>query len=314
MSHTYGLYQDTVDGSIEPYNLYPATDALMGAENWLLRNIPKNQKIVIILAEEHAITTDVALRQAVLSAHVKQFWHDPQLSFAFGYEQPHNIYAPDIMADNRRLTETFVKMSGLGESKETNQQLFEFCLAHGIQIAFNDIADYQKQNGDHVVDQNDEFTRGIIAEHAPHLLDGPEEIVRESAQSNMTDGLILSNLAIVKNAIRHMEKTQSRIYIQDCGVTHALGDKYHLNYSDSLAQLFRDAGYAVITLIPSLQKFIPNEALENEHIIFSTGLHRTNSQTPDLLQTIDYQSFGLLSNPKNYILPHEKPKRELGLR
>lgn len=302
------LYQDTVDCTIEPYNLYPVVDALMSAENWLLKNIPKGQKVVLILAEDHRVMTDVALRQAVLSAHVKQFWHDPTCRFAFGFEGPHNKYAPDIMINSQKLLEKVAEDPDLSYQKETNRQLFAFCLEHGIDTRFNDIADYKDDNGNDIIDQNDPLTRDIIANSKTALLD-EDDIIRESDYLSTTLGLTLSNMAIVENAKTHIRETQSRLYIQDCGFTHALGDKGELAYKDSLAYLFRNAGFAVITLIPSLRKFVPSDALNNEHIIFSESLIQSKTQTKETWETIDDQSLGLLTDPSAFILPHERPAK-----
>lgn len=198
-------YQNLIDCEIEPYNIYPIVESLMSAENWLLKNIPSNQKIVLILAEKHDATIDIAIHQAILGAHTAQFHHNAALNFAFGTEQPHNLYAPHITQNSKKLIQEFVKDPPVDCLPVPNKRLMQFCLDHNISTRFNDIADYSNGNDDYIIDQSDQFSRDIIQNYNPSLLDN-DDIIRTSEYKSDALGLTLSNLAIVQKAKQHIKE------------------------------------------------------------------------------------------------------------
>jgi hypothetical protein len=82
-----------VDCSQNPYDLRPAVNAIMAAQNWILDRLPKGQKLIIIMGEYHRRFLHTHLREAVLRALDQQKECDPKRSFAYGVELPSNFHS-----------------------------------------------------------------------------------------------------------------------------------------------------------------------------------------------------------------------------
>ena len=282
-------HQVTIDVEDNRLDLRPIVQAIMAAENWILDRIPEDQKLVVILGEDHSLMWHTALQQAVISAHLAAAERRKGRNFAFGYELPHNNAVSAASDDNPDWAD------------EGNKNLFRFCLEQGVNLQFNDVSHYQ-DGYDLVFDQQDAFTRDIIAKHAPESLD--QKLYRLTANHNYSAGLKLSNIAMVAKAGEHMQRTDARIYLQDCGYSHALGDyDFKHSYDDSLAAFFKRAGFAVLTVFPSIDHYpddIPDVAFCFENIVGIEGFHSSElaqATTQEIWDDMDKHSGGILKDP-----------------
>ena len=282
-------YQVTVDVEDNRLDLRPIVRAIMTAENWILDRIPEDQKLVVILGENHSLMWHTALQQAVISAHLAAAERREGRNFAFGYELPHNGVVIATSDDNLKWTD------------EGNKNLFRFCVEQGVNLQFNDASHYQDEY-DLVFDQQDAFTRDIIAKHAPKSLD--KKFYRQAENHSFSAGLRLSNMVIAAKASEHMERTGARVYLQDCGLSHALGNRDIKHpYDDSLAAFFKRAGFAVLTVFPSIDHDpddIPDVAFYFENIIGIEGFHSSelvHATTQKIWEDMDKHSGGILKDP-----------------
>ncbi len=252
-----------VDYSASPsrYDLRPAVKAIMAAENWLLSRQP-DQKLVIIIGESHGHIIPSFLQMAVLKAHLEQRAAHP---FAYGCEQVHEMvthYIPSLSAeddpDGRLVMASYNSDTENSQSFWEHRALFGLCLSHHISVSFNDVSyfttfdAYPNDDLRSIIDQADPLTRQLVVEQFPHLV-GKEILRMHEKNGPDPEGMALSNAAIVKNAIEHIERTQSQIYIQQCGVSHVMGETRKtrdFKYEDSLTALFFKQGFSVLPVFP----------------------------------------------------------------
>lgn len=239
-----------IDCSKRPYDVRPFVRNIMKAQNWILKRLPENVPLVIVVGEVHNFPSHIAAQQMLLHSLQRQQRKLHERTFIFGWEHPHNYRAQTnerfnlnlprdhIEADDPdgKLTlETFIDAPDHILSPFSKKTLARFCLKNKISCSFNDLAQLQK-GSEILIDQNDPPSHEIVKKYAPDHLG-----INVFRTSNLNDdalGIHLSNHAIVDNARAHQKRSQSRIIVQQCGI-------YHL---EELSDLFREAGYTVLSV------------------------------------------------------------------
>ena len=248
-----------IDCTANPHDLRPAIAAVMAAESALLQKLEPEQRLVVLLGEFHEFQAHKVLQKALLMEHVSQAKTHPDRSFAMGYEGAHNFKMEvadinDEDPDGRIAMDLFC--SGKIDVSERNGscEVFDYCRKQNISVAFNDVAVAFNAHEVALLDQNDPFTGGLVKRHRPHL--AGKKIYRESLPwaSSDVNGMALSNLAMVENAMAHMERTKAKIYIQLCGSNHIAGDKDdRIPFKDSLSAQFEARGFTILPVMPTFE-------------------------------------------------------------
>lgn len=289
---------ETVDCFLNPWDLRPAINAIMEAQNWILDRLPPHKPLVILIGERHDHQTHALLQQAVLENLYLQNLRWRKRTFAFGFEAAHNFVSSSLGTVETDFHGQAI-ITGFNAIAEKQEELvshyadtFKFCLRNNISVQFNDIA--SKRNDDvSIIDQTDAFSRKIIEKYAPNLLS--KEILRSHPSSNLTDGVMLSNHAIVENAIAHMRSTRAKIYVQHAGTGHIAGyTPVDVRYNDSLCMRFMEQGFAVLPIIPRYEidkNYIPEDA--NQILKHSI---RIENMAQSSVHKIDYESVKRLVN------------------
>lgn len=262
--------------SEEPFNIRPILDAIMNAQNWILDRLPADQKLVILLPEDHDTHIQMLLQQAIIRMLADQRDKDPKRSYAFGYETAHNKFFKNrksyTVADDQRTIDllTRVTLADHEEALIPLKALFTTCRDTKTSLGLNDVATKRPAEGSKRlvdIDQSNPLTRDLIEKHAPQYLgiDIPRATQFWDAGVPLAEGMRLSNLMMVENALRHVERTNSRIYVQHAGIAHVMGFKKKLfdygesyKYDDSLAALFQARGFSVLPVICTYQSFKHN--------------------------------------------------------
>lgn len=227
----------------DPFDLRPVVKAIMDAENMILDRIPPDQKLVILMGEDHSCQTHTLLLQALLQAH-KQAAHPT----ALGLEGSHNIdwLNEPLPPDDSETT--------------SGAALLRFCKTQKVDVRFNDLARGEKLSPDGttfqqtaILDRGDEMTENIIFRHASLSYDD----LPIHCESLL--GIALRNIGIVENAISHNKKSDARIYVQHCGRGHVFGSRSDGHpYKASLTSLFHRHGFAVLAVCSYDDDFIDN--------------------------------------------------------
>ncbi len=268
-----------VDCREKPYDLRPALNAIMAAENWILERIPPEQKLVIVIGENHIAQSHALLQSTLLKQHSQKMRAKNAPKFAYGMEYPSNFlqeynkytqafgYPTDIerfhkesnlngSMDHLKAMLNFIKM-------ESAKNILELCLKEKIPTGFNDIAiarSYFNYGIMDPIDQTDSLTKNLVQEHYPHLAGKNIGRVEDP-------GINLRNLAMVENAMAHMEQTDSKVYIQHCGAHHIAGfDRIEETYTYSLTKLFQERGVAVLPVFlefAATKEVLPDAAAES---------------------------------------------------
>ncbi|PZO79074.1 MAG: hypothetical protein DI626_11690 [Micavibrio aeruginosavorus] len=253
----------TVDCSAAPFDLRPALDAIMTAENWILDRMPESRKLVIVFGECHSYQTHQFLQQAVLLRHKEQAARDPQKSFAYGYEfekkfwrrYPHNIDLHTEFAtiqwerglnlenDYPEIYLSAYQKLAKSHDLQGSQPLIALCQREGISVSFNDAASrINLESMRSIIDADDPQVRRIIAEHPA--------LPRGEMYSIGADGMYLRNIAIAENAMEHIGQTDAKIYIQHCGQDHVQGNPdRNMPYGQSLCAQFRQKNVDVLSVV-----------------------------------------------------------------
>ncbi len=257
----YALPIHLVDCQDNPFDLSPAVNAIMKAENWLLERMPDDQPLVIIMGEIHEMASHVALQQAVLKAHLEQLQDKPQRTFSFGAESPKTENNDDFVSE--------FDMSCRKNNEDANLaniHLYNFLSRHKISFSNNDIPYFWTERGLVIDTDESEFAQYIVKKYAPAEMQD-RAIYRQSDYRDSSLGIALSNRAIVENALVHLERSQSKIYIQKTGLSHVFGEGCCCHkFEDSLVNRFEEAGCTVLPVFPALPDFswetnIPEEAI-----------------------------------------------------
>ena len=263
-----------IDNSQSPLDLRPVVAAIMEAENWILERIPPDKKIVLIAGEVHNDYMHSFLWQALLKAHALQRAQNSDLSFALGYERPKNYtFEKSAMAGEKTFSPN--TQGYKVERVRKYEDLRDLAAKENISMSSNDISVIPKPRlvkykifGKTVlnetvimsyINQDDPFSKSIVEKYRPDLLG--KEVLRSSPVPRILDpkkefferdGIELSNCAIVVNAIAHMQETNVRIYIQQCGQYHATGFRTAGSkaYAKSLSRKFQEAGCHVLPILP----------------------------------------------------------------
>lgn len=236
-----------VDCSERPYDLRPALQAITSAENWFLERIPAEQTLVVLIGEDHPYQSHTFLQTALLKDHARKLQEKEFPAFAFGIEVPNNILqnhnertepSSDPHSPERHLDAIFGEQSIAPSTK----MFLQTCSEQSISVNFNDIATKDLRYSHSVIDQTDQSARAIVRKYYSDLKG--KAVPREFCNDGQEFGIKLSNLAIVENAINHMQRPDAkgtRIYIQNCGALHVTG----------LTDLFQKRGFAVLPVFLS---------------------------------------------------------------
>ncbi len=253
----------TVDCTDAPYDLRPALDAIMEAENWILERMPEDRKLVIVFGEGHSYQTHQFLQQALLLRHKEQAQEKPERSFAYGYEFEKKFWKRcPRNSQIQKEFETLEQILGLRQNQDhpevylsvfqklgdthdlkSAKPLIAFCQTEGISVSFNDATSkINLESMRTIMDLEDEQVRRIVASH--------ENIHHGEIYATGKDGMFVRNIAIAENAMEHIAQTNAKIYIQHCGQDHVHGrpDK-GLPYEQSLCAQFRKQDVEVLSVM-----------------------------------------------------------------
>ena len=249
-----------LDCQENPYDLRPMVRQIMEAENWLLDRLPPDRPLVIIMGEHHDSQGHKLLQKAVLMAHEEMSGQSKAGKFAFGYENYHDYVhrftGKRIDDPNGCEAVKTHRTYFMGDIHKAKQDLLDYCVDKNISVGFNDVSCTGQK-----IDYTDPFTREIVSKHYPELLKKtPPD------RSSNRRGHAISNLCIVEKALEHMQRTQARVYIQQCGQAHVFGCK-ELGYpiEESLSKRFKERGAEILPVICNYEiaeEYIPDEAQE----------------------------------------------------
>lgn len=276
------------DCSSDPFDVRPLTTAIMESANFILERLPADVPLVIIMGEAHNIPSHSIARAHLLKTLKSQFETNTNLRFAYGIEDHLSRIDREFFAKSP-LSEAKIRISGningFGlalAAPLTSQAMAKFLYEEAIETQLNDIR--AERNPDifgTVIDQKDPETKNFVVKHAPEFVD--KRIIRSSdfGYDNRL-GLMLSNRMMVKKVTQHIKNTQSKIYVQHCGLTHTFGDRQLANllgsaipYNESLTYYFREAGYGVLTVMPDFTH-IPYASIETmDNTVLAEGLDQT---------------------------------------
>jgi hypothetical protein len=285
------------DCSANPFDVRPFVQTIMNSANFILERLPPDIPLVIVMGEHHDRPSHIYSRMALLQQLKVQRNRNPDIRFAYGIEDNLAKYSKLI---GKKIVDKKVAMmvqdQGFLLSAETpvsNQAKANFLLRNGINFSFNDIASTQSENSrNSIIDQSDPITRELIAKHAPHQL-GKTIYRSGTVRKDNSLGLALSNRMIVQKATQHIKDTSAIIYVQHCGLGHALGHRNVENifksdnaYDTSLTALFTDAGFAVLTVCPDHINSPEESVVAMPSTILAQGLDQTNTKDADEVEIL----------------------------
>lgn len=287
------------------YDITSGVGAIMEAENWLLERLPTSVPIVILMGETHDILSHTAVQQKTLEHHLANAQIDPSLRFSVGLEQPHDHLKnmPHVQTwpewvnailrnqtpddpNGARVLNGLLKKPFDPSFNQTS--LIKYCLEHRISTKLNDLSrEYihgiveGKERVFMLLNEWDKQTKRLYRANG-----GSRDVLKRVVTSEIA--VTARNMGIVENALAHLNATQARIYIQQCGLAHVLGSKpinrdgkeHKYTYQKSLHALFREAGCAVIAVVPAKEDKKPSDA-DTSNVIFIEGLSE-QEETPDL--------------------------------
>jgi len=253
----------------DSFNLRPAIETIMAAENWILDRIPEDQKLVILFGEFHEKFLHHIIQQGVLVSHIQQRKRHPNLSFSFGVELPHDEYAKVTIEEDPDGTLAWAGLKNhfqkaLNATHYAMAGVHDYCLQQGISVGFNDIAMVEK-DGQLYIDETHPDARAIVEQAISGSLAIKRPIPRIS-DSNHEDngvGLHLSNISMAQKIMSHLERTGSRIYLQSCGASHVFGSASSgAFYQRSLSALLVAQGVQVLPVLLSSNRYEIHHARE----------------------------------------------------
>ncbi len=226
---------------------------ILHAINARLQSLPEGETLFVPIGEYHPMPAHTLVIQGVLQKLRAQ-----GTAFAFGYESAHDTYAgllaADIVADSRRKDEWFFRLAShdphghnmlrrilredlyYGSSNETNMNLFRHCLADNISVSFNDLPSAYGA-GRIYLDEQSLSVRWLAQWFG----------AGEQADVLSRNGMMMRNAAMVLGSMRHAVTEKSRIYIQQCGAYHLVGnEQYGMDYNKSLFSLYTQMGQAAL--------------------------------------------------------------------
>lgn len=259
--------------SCSSYDLRPVVQVIVDKIKVLAETSPG--PLVVLMGENHLSPCHHLLRQFVVekllemssSAALMVDKMSPRV--AYGLEQPLNSLALEIekyfsfsFSDEERARinqadrdgQYFLKLHPLNYPKFSNQyNEAQFLQRLSISAGLNDAArlynteertgPFWEEGRGVYLDYSDPDTRTLVQHFASTHIDEPIP-----ACSPM--GVYLRNKMLVTRAIKHLNDSQSDIYVQSCGLLHVLGRQMHngaasFGYKDSLCALFKEVGVTV---------------------------------------------------------------------
>ena len=267
-----------LDCQENPYDLRPMVRRIMEAESFILDRLPRDVPLVIIIGEHHESQGHALLQKAVLIAHAALRGKSEAGNFAFGYEAAHDYahkFSGSPIADPHGSQAINLRRRfHAGSARKAHQDLLDYCVDAKISVSFNDVScDHGR------IDYRDPLSRAIVKEYNPTLL-------QKTPPERGADyrGLAISNLCMAEKAMHHIERTQARVYIQQCGQSHVFGDiNERYRFEESLSIRFLERGAEILPVICNYeiaQDYIPEqaEALFDQSVILSY-----NDMAPDAI-------------------------------
>lgn len=315
MVELYTLQKLVIECGDDPYNVGVPANAIMNAVNWLKTRLPEGTPVIVLLGESHKYFMHPILTHAVLAQMAKNGMKD----LAFGLEQPaafsdRDASMPNYISDYRGFYTVDLDIQGQGMTLHSSASLYsavatiDFCEKTGIPVSFNDAASFH-ENGQFGLDLEHVDAKAVLAKHKdfdPSALKRPD----------LTSSIGFRNHVIVKRALDHIKETQAQVYVQQTGFDHLFGADYSEDmpkphtpfmtpYSQSLSQLFREKGCAVLTVYHSdIATAVPPEGRQSydqsmvvDGLSYEISLFKQRSQKQDkaLWDRINKDSGGLLS-------------------
>ena len=278
-----------VDCSANQLDLRPAVDEIMSAVNWILDRIPEDVPLVILAGEDHWRSIHVVLQQVVLAECLKS-----KIPVALGFELAHD-YADRLVESGKIISfDAFnfskeVKNYAAYQSYPTklaplaHKALLSFCLRNGISTSFNDLS-VKGSGSSWKINLEDDFTRAMFAEAF-----GSE--LNEDVSPTKSNGINLRNRAIVSNAMSHIKRARSRLYVQATGSAHVFGyEDFGWPYDESLCKKFFEEGCAVLPVLPESSaefsgfSFPPDASEALQQSIIIKGLRADYFEEPTIAE------------------------------
>lgn len=244
-----------VDCSANPYDLRPAVEGIVARVEQVshhLRTIGSDQKIVLIMGEDHERASNVLLQAGVL----KSLYEKHRL--VFGYEAEHSFlgtFLTDYLEGDEYDLNTqeilmLSKLDGTGSqaikthlalcedkySHQTIKSLFSSVLQMKIPFIFSDAATC----GDHL-DKKDPITRAFMGGIAGHMNRMTSNIPTISPK-----GVDIRNRVMAHLTSKFIEQHDVNLAVQQCGVAHLLGFNPDHGFRGSLTHHFIKAGHFAI--------------------------------------------------------------------
>lgn len=232
-----------VDCSANPFDVRPYVGAIMDRANFLYRE--NGKPTVILMGETHAVGTHMAALQILLK-RVREKSFRKGLKSAFGIEVPYDHFwshdLPEKEGFSTRERDGYFFCKSMAEqensdlpSSDIRKNLFASLMIQGVRnvshisTALNDAVMITGGNDDGCL-----FVGSNITEQAIKNLMGNDFDLTQGIHPASEGGLAIRNVVIVKNMLRHLRETQTRLYVQHCGITHVKG-RMHSNGVDEAA-------------------------------------------------------------------------------
>lgn len=228
------------DCTVAPTDIRPIVDVVLSEQELLAINLDSTKKIVIVVGEVHNFQSHLILQMLLVREMYKRYGR----GLAVGFEIPSNILKLLEGGFFKRSPHTAADVFNtavIRGSAEARKHLLKICMDLGLSWSFNDME--ARLQGRKVLINAD------IAER---------------------------NLNIVKNTVRHIQRTNARVYIQTCGISHLWGvsdlDSFKqkkrgflkTKKAESLSELYRKEGFQVLPLILEYEaKEFENEDLSD---------------------------------------------------
>jgi hypothetical protein len=283
MSNSSSLAPRVISCANDPYNISPPVKAALEEIARVRRSIPKDRPVVVVIGEIHETPTHDMFQLGLLhGAGALSGPNGAAYTVAGGFEQPKDLFGSIVNMLTKRkpvgppfgwIVNKIIKPRGdlsreikdymtaadhdgkrslmavlaAAPWRPEQASLMYYCLKSPMSFRFNDVAQIVKGKITEI-DKDDPAMKDMLTLRAPDLLTQNFAIDSET-------GLMVRNMMMAENAMRHIKDTGADIYIQQCGGMHVSGGIiergdgiHHYKYDKSLCAYFAASDAYVIPL------------------------------------------------------------------
>lgn len=260
------------------FDVRPYVQEIMERINWLEERLPEDVPIVILIGENHSVSSHKVVYQAILQQLRGR-------NYSHGYELSRSSH--QYGAIEQRWTDYADLLNFTGHAQLALTSVYRECLNQENFGHPNDISIYPDPifSDQAFIDENDIQSLLLIMRYFPN---SERPILRGSSTAPCADGVALSNYAIVENALAHLRSTQARLYVQNVGSAHTVETTHTVLDQDgnliksethkmdtSLSKLFSKKGCVTVTIIPYTNDEntqVKHNLTDAQNVIIARGL------------------------------------------